>query len=203
MSVYFYFTVVPSQRSLLIWIKRNLRLFVYMFFLLDEIIITIYASLALSTMNQDYGADNCTRVNLHKVGFTAGRGVLLMFSKMHFLSCMAVMGVCNFSMAHYLLGHIKSITREGFTNSGIRSQLQIVISEFLQGLFFLISGFLYFMDSLKSLYSDLVFGPLLSLTFILLYMTGTTASLAICQAIFRQRVVDVWKVVMVPCGANV
>lgn len=197
-SIYFYFKIVPSQRALLIWIKRNLSLLVYLFFLLDEIIITIYSSLAILTMNQDNGADNCTSVNLH-IGFA--RGGIMIFGKLHFLSCMAIMGVCSFSMAHYLLGHIKSITREGFASAGIRNQLQIVISEFIQGMFFLISGFLYFMDSLSS--QDVIYGPLLSLTLILLYMTGITASLAVCQAVFRQRVADVWKVVVAPCSANV
>lgn len=204
MSIYFYINVVPSQRALLIWIKRNLRLLVYVFFLLDEILIAIYASMANSTMILDNDADNCTSVDLHNVGFAAASSVCVTFGKIHLLSCMAIMGVCNFSLAHYLHGHIKSITQEGFTSPGIRSQLQIVIYELLQGVFFLINGLLYFIDSLSFHYSEQFFlGPLLSLTFILLYMTGTMASLAICQAIFRQGAVDVWKVVTAPCSANV
>lgn len=204
MSVYFYIHVVPSQRALLIWIKRNLRLLVYVFFLLDEIIVAIHASLVNLTVTLDNGADNCTSVDLHKVGFSAASTVGLIFGKIHLLSCIAIMGVCNFSLALYLHGHIKSITQEGFTSSGIRSQLQIVIYEFLQGVFLLISGLLYFIDSFSFHYSKLLlFGPLLSLTFILLYMTGSMASLAICQAIFRQGAVAVWKGVTAPCSANV
>lgn len=207
MSIYAYVKVVPSKRALLIWIKRNLKSVVYLFFFSQEILITFEASLKISTMvlqSRIIEGNNSTSNGLRDSGLEAGGAVVLIFLKIHLLSCIAMIGMCNFSMAHYLLKHIKSITRGGFTTSGIHGQMRIVISEFFQGVFFLICSILYFMDTFSFQYSaHFFFGSLMSLTVALLYMTGTTASLFIGQAIFRQGAVGLWKWLTAPCCANI
>lgn len=207
MSIYAYVKVVPSKRALLIWIKRNIKSVVYLFFFSEELLITFEASLKISTMILEYRiveGGNSTSNGLHTSGLEASSAVVLIFLKIHLLSCIAMIGMCNFSMALYLLRHIKSITREGFTTSGINSQMRIVISEFFQGVFFWMCSILYFMDTFSFDYSlHFYFGSLMSLTVTLLYMTGTTASLFIGQVIFRQGAVGLWKWLTAPCCANI
>ena len=82
--------------------------------------------------------------------------------------------------------------------------MRIVVSELVQSVLFLICGTLSFADTFTFEYSKKIsFGPLMSLTFMLLYMTGTTASLATGQAIFRRGAADVWKALTAPCCASV
>ncbi|TWW80657.1 uncharacterized protein LOC130529740 [Takifugu flavidus] len=207
MSIYAYVKVVPSKRALLIWIKRNIKSVVYLFFFSQETLIIFEASLKISTLVLEYriieGA-NSTSNGLRDSGLEVGSAVVLIFLKVHLLSCIAMIGMCNFSMAHYLLKHIKSITREGFSTSGIHDQMQIVISEFFQGAFFLMCSILYFVDTFSFQYSShFFFGSLMALTITLLYMTGTTASLFIGQVIFRQGAVGLWKWLTAPCCANI
>lgn len=207
MSFYYYLQIVPSQRAVLIWIKRNIKSFVYTLFLLDEIIIAFSASLKVASMIPEcwaVSANNCTSSNPHAAGLTAAYTANLIFVNIHILFCMAIMGVCNFSMTHYLLRHIKSRTREGFAASGTQGQMRVAISESFQAVLFLICSGLYFADSFTFKYPETFsFSPSMSHTVALLYMTGTTASLATGQAIFRQGAVDVWKALTAPCCASV
>lgn len=147
-------------------------------------------------------ANNCTYNELHVAGLKATSTAVFTFVKIHLLWCMAIGGVCNLSMAYYLFRHIRSRTREGFAASGSQGQKQVAVSEFVQTVLFFICIMLYF--ALTFDYANqFIFGPLLYLTVLLLYMTGTTASLAIGQAIFRQGAVDVWKALTALCCASV
>lgn len=47
MTFYYYLQIVPSQRALLIWIKRNIKSFIYTIFPLDEIIMAFSAFLKI------------------------------------------------------------------------------------------------------------------------------------------------------------
>lgn len=204
MSFYYYVKIVPSQRGLLIWIKRNIKSFIYWTFLLHELIIAFSSSLnILSTVLESWvaSANNCTYNQLHVAGLKATSTAVFTFVKVHLLWCMAIGGVCNLSMAYYLFKHIRSRTLEGFAATGSQGQKQVAVSEFVQTVLFFICIMLYF--ALTFDYANqFIFGPLLYLTVLLLYMTGTTASLAIGQAIFRRGAVDVWKALTALCCAS-
>lgn len=207
MSFYYYLQIVPSQRALLIWIKRNIKSFIYVTFFLNEIIIVFNASLNFFPMIPDswvVTANNCTNIELGLVGLRGNSTAVFTFVKVHLLFCMVILGVCNFSMTHYLFRHIKLRSREGFSASGSQGQRRVAVSESLQAALFLICCVLYLVDALIFEYSkEFVFGPFVSLTVRLLYMTGITASLGAGQAIFRQGAVDVWKALTAPCRARV
>lgn len=203
MSFYCYVQIVPSQRPLLVWMKRNIKSFTYVTFLLNELVIAFSTSLNVFSVimeSWDVGAHNCTKNEHHMAGLLGTSTAVFPFVKIHVLFSMAITGVCNVSMARYLFRHIKSRTREGFAASGTQDQLRVAVSELTQALLFMICGMLYFVISFE--YSS-SFGPFVYLTVALLYMTGTTASLATGQAIFRQGAVDVWKVLTAPCCASV
>lgn len=203
MSLYCYMQIVPSQRALLVWLKRNIKSFIYGTFILNEIVIAFSASLNFLSVileSWDAGAHNCTKNVEPLVKPKGTTTAIFTFIKIHILVCMVIMTVCNFSMTCYLFRHIKSRTRKGFAASGTQGQIRVAISEVFQAVLFLICGMLYFVVSFE--YSS-AFGPLVYLTVVLLYMTGNTVSLATGQAMFRQGAVDVWKALTAPCCASV
>lgn len=203
LSFYYYIQVVPNLSAVLMWAKRNIKSFTYGIFLFNEIVIACGASLNFSAMYLQTctpGASNCTNHGVQEDVLMATSNLVLIFIKAHILWGMALTGVCNYSMGLYLLRHIKSLTREGFAASVVHGQLRVAVTGFLQGAFFLISGLFYFLDTLSFEYSEqFKFGPLMSLTFSILYVTGTTTSLALGQAIFRQGVADAWEALTAPC----
>ncbi|CAG09241.1 unnamed protein product [Tetraodon nigroviridis] len=141
MSFYYYVQIVPSQRALLIWIKRNIKSFIYVIFLFGEIFLAFSSFVNVLSVVLDswvVSANNCTNNELPVVGPTATDTVVSIFVRIHILCCMAIMGVCNFSMTHYLLRHIKSRTRQGFAAS--ETQMRVAISDLIQAVFFLICG---------------------------------------------------------------
>lgn len=202
-SLYCFMQIVPSQRALLVWLKRNIKSFTYGTFILNEIAITFSASLNMFSLileSWDVGAHNCTKNEESWVKLKGTTIATFTFTKIHIMFCMAIMAACNFSMTCYLFRHIKSRTRKGFAASGTQGQIRVAVSEVFQAVLFLICGLLYFVVSFE--YSR-GYGPLVYLTVSLLYMTGNTASLATGQAMFRQGAVDVWKALTAPCCASV
>lgn len=203
LSFYYYVQIVPNLNAVLMWTKRNIKSFTYGIFLYNEIVIACGASLNFSTMYLQTcfpSTSNCTDTTVQEDLLMATSNCVLTLIKVHILCGMALTGVCNCSMGLYLLRHIKSLTREGFAASIVHGQLRVAVTGFVQGAFFLISGLFYFLDTLSFEYSELFrFGPLMSLTFSIVYVTGTTVSLALGQALFRQGVADAWKALTAAC----
>lgn len=202
LSFYYYIQIVPSQRALLSWVKRNIRSFIYTAFLLDEIFIWLT------------GAMNTANIILH--GFTGTNGtqtepckseqdiinlVPFYIVKLRILCCLYIMTVSSFSTVQYLCRHIKSVAQGGFSTPGIQSQMRVAASGVFQGVLFFLYGTVYFIDSFTYRFcAQLYFGAWFSLTSTTLYISGTTVNLGIGQTAFRQRAADIWKALTALCG---
>lgn len=207
MSFYYYVQIVPSQRALLIWVKRHIRSFICMAFVFDEIFILV-CSVVTSGKNllQGFTCTNSTQTEHCNSEVDITNLVSFCMVKLRILCCLCVMTVCNFSVVRYLCRHIKSVAhfRVSKSTPGSQSQTRTAACGLFQGVLFLLYGTVYFIDSFTYKFSARsYFGSWFSLTATTLYMSGTTVTLGIGQAAFRQRAADVWKAFTALCGWSV
>lgn len=202
LSFYYYVQIVPSQRALLIWVKRHIGSFTCMAFLLEEIFIWLCSAVtSAKIILQGFTGTNGTQTERCKSELDITNLVTFCIVKLSILCCLCVMTVSSFSIVHYLRRHIKSVAQGGLPTSGIESQMRTAASGVFQGVLFLLYGTVYFIDSFTYKFSaHFYFNAGSSLTATMLYISGTTVSLGIGQAAFRRRAADVWKAFTALCG---
>lgn len=204
MSFYYYVQIVPSQRALLIWVKRHIRSFICVAFLFDEIFIWICSAMtSAKRLLQGFTCTNSTQTEHCNSELDITNLVSFWIVKLRILCCLCVMTVCNFSIVRYLCRHIKSVAhfRVSKSTPGSQSQMRTAACGLFQGVLFLLHGTFYFIDSFTYTFSaHSYFSAWFSLTATTLYMSGTTVTLGIGQAAFRQRAADVWKAFTALCG---
>uniref|UniRef100_A0A674MSW2 Taste receptor type 2 n=1 Tax=Takifugu rubripes TaxID=31033 RepID=A0A674MSW2_TAKRU len=189
MSIYAYVKVVPSKRALLIWIKRNIKSVVYLFFFSQETLIIFEASLKISTLVLDDTVFNKLPSHLIKLA----KATMIM-NEVYFVICLFIMSLSSLSTAIYLSRHLRRMASKVRSCSLFRSQVRVTVTGILQGaLYVLLSTWIlshYF-------FYDIAAGPaaymtLANITVINVYMMGTIVNLGVGQAVFRQRAVDLW-----------
>ena len=206
LNFYYYIQIVPSQRALLTWVKRNIRSVIYTVLLLDVVLFLFCAATyALNEIYRELTVVNSTRTEGHSDKLYFISEVNFYVVELHTLVCLFLMMFSSFSTAHYLHRHIRSVAKGGSSISSgrIRRQVGVTISGIFQGLLYFLYGTYYFFDSFLSLFSNhVIISGQISFTVTSLYITGTTVNLGIGQTMFRQRAADVWKALKAACGAN-
>ena len=206
LNFYYYIQIVPSQRALLTWVKRNIRSVIYTVLLLDVVLFLFCAATyALNEIYRELTVVNSTRTEGHSDKLYFISEVNFYVVKLHSLGCLFIMMFSSFSTAHYLHRHIRSVAKGGSSISSgrIRRQVGVTISGIFQGLLYFLYGTYYFFDSFFGQFSNhVIISGQISFTVTSLYITGTTVNLGIGQTMFRQRAADVWKALKAACGAN-
>lgn len=207
LSFCYYIQIVPSRRALFIWVKRNIKSFIYLVLLFDELVILF--SSAVNTTNAVHifwgvTAYNGTQNELFYDEIETISLVSFSIVKLHMLCCLGVMIVSNFSMVHYLHRHIKSVAQGNFVTPGIRGQKRVIIAALFQGALFWSYCTFYFIDSFSYRFSKYFYiDSSISVTCTSLYISGTTVSLALGQIIFRQKAADAWRALTALCSVGV
>ncbi|XP_071398434.1 taste receptor type 2 member 7-like [Centroberyx affinis] len=200
---FFYYTqIVPAQRAVFIWIKRNIKAIIYCILLADRVFSLF-----------DFTVMTLTRHTLDGFNrnFTTHRNVTLISSTSSFetklyhaydicsimimaqsLFCLCVMVGSSGATVIYLHRHIRRMIASGTPCPRLRSQMRVTITGIIQGVIYLLCAVfsLVHLFSLKN--SNSYFSECILHTVITLYMSGTTVNLGVGQAIFRRRAADVW-----------
>ncbi|CDQ61994.1 unnamed protein product [Oncorhynchus mykiss] len=200
---FFYYTqIVPAQRALFIWVKRNIKIIIYwglfvdrIFFLFD---LAVNTSLVYCFKDVE-GNDNITYTSTNDTvsGSTDGLyyTVLVCFycKVIYMFFCLCVMVGSSWVTVCYLYRHMKSMKESGstFSSPRLHSQMRVTITGILQGILYFLCA-LWIFISFFSINFSMVFNYTFFNTVISLYMFGTTVNLGIGQSVFRQRAADIW-----------
>ncbi|XP_035532837.1 uncharacterized protein LOC118339357 [Morone saxatilis] len=207
LNFYYYIQIVPSQRALVIWVKRNLRsitcvaLFLdAMFFCFDGVLNIVYL-----ITSSGFADINDTQTDDHIDELFFATHVCFFFIKVYIGICLCIMMVSSFSTAHYLYRHIRSVAQGGgyFSSPRRRSQMRVTITGLSQAVLYFLYATFYFFDEFTYMFSPQFYlSAWVSFTVTSLYLSGTTVNLGIGQTAFKQRAADVWKALKVLCGVG-
>lgn len=215
---FFYYTqIVPAQRAICIWIKKNIKPITYCIWLVEKmsnmfnvgafLIYDITVSnliLDMASFNSTFNYDiiylKMPPLQTH-VCVTA-----VSIVKAHFIFCLCVMAMSSGSTVIYLSKHMRRMVTNGqpLACPRFRSQVRVTVTGMLQGVLYVFCAmwtvYKYFSeDNLSGVNSGYT---LTHFTVINLYMTGTTFNLGAGQAVFRQRAADIWLRAVQCCKAR-
>ncbi|KAI3356134.1 hypothetical protein L3Q82_017391 [Scortum barcoo] len=208
LNFYYYIQIVPSQRALLIWVKRNIRSVISVALALDAMLFALSCAVVLAEMLMFSGfthVNGTWTVDRFDDLFITGQACLFAI-RIYMFICLCVMMVSSFSTVHYLHRHIQSVVHGGssFSTLRIQSQMRVTITGISQGVLYFLCTAYYFLDSGLSYFSQhFVFSVWINFTVTSLYISGTTINLGIGQATFRQRIVNMWKALRALAGIGV
>lgn len=212
---FFYNTqIVPAKRAASIWIKKNIKVVIYSIWLFEKILCAFYA-IVLTVVNvlfyfhAYYGPNHNSTWILYQSPFN-DLSFLVHFSdsfsivvSVHYYFCMCVMAASTTSTIVYLCKHMHRMTVNGqkVFSPQLRGQLRVTVTCVLQG----VLSMLCIVWSLKKsadqgisskAYAELQYDHFTSIH---MYMAGTTLNLGAGQAVFRQRVANLWRRALCCC----
>lgn len=206
LNFYYYIQIVPLQRAFLIWVKRNIKILMYMVLLFDGIIFLFYSVISTAdTFIHTITHVNGTLSEYWNDGLLQAINVCFIIVEVHTLLYLCIILVSSFSTALYLHRHIKTVTQGNIYSATIqmKSQIRVTITGIIQGvLFLLFATFTFLYSFTRKLSPHFYFSTGIHLTVSTIYISGTTVNLGIGQAIFRQKVADTWKAITSMCGVG-
>nr|BBE15829.1 taste type 2 receptor 201 [Cyprinus carpio] len=192
LNVCYYFQIVPVRRPFLIWMKKHIRLFVYLalfvdrLFFLTEFLVRVIWEVSAMNLNSTIHVNITSETTDLEIYILAH--VDFWIRCCYFLLCLGIMLASSSATVVYLWKHIKRMEENGSSFSALRKkqQMKVTILGIIQGvLFFLGSGWLMTEDLLS--YFAVVFdrrGHLIR-TVMALYSLGATILLGVGQSKFR------------------
>lgn len=198
LSVYYRIKIVPLHAAFFLWVKKNIKLVIYIALFQQEVLIHVFGVTTLvDAIVNDPNHCNGTLCELHIFSFTSWVHIM----KVYLLLCFVMMTLSNFSLVHYLRSHIKKVAQGNIVTQKTASQLRAANAAVFQGVIYIIFCIFYFLNGfMYTLSSSLIIGTWLSLTCGTLYVFGTTINLGIGQTVFRQRAVCIWRALSMHWG---
>uniref|UniRef100_A0A673XSJ5 Taste receptor type 2 n=1 Tax=Salmo trutta TaxID=8032 RepID=A0A673XSJ5_SALTR len=205
---FFYYTqIVPAQRALFTWVKRNIKSIIYwglfgdrMFFMFQFAVRAageFYSSGEGPTNSTGFTSTYSTPKDdaafLKDVLLDASTASLFL-EMIYVFFCLCVMVGSSCATVCYLHRHMKSMKESGspFSSPRLHSQMRVTIAGILQGIIFFFTAVWILIHYLSNVLSSTYFDDKTLYTVISLYMFGTTLNLGIGQVVFRERAADIW-----------
>ncbi|XP_036820925.1 uncharacterized protein LOC118944680 [Oncorhynchus mykiss] len=199
---FFYYTqIVPAQRALFIWVKRNIKIIIYWGLFVDRVLFMFDLASVIYYVTITEGNDNITYTSTNDTvsGSTDGlyyTDLVCFYSKMIYMFfCLCVMVGSSWVTVCYLHRHMKRMKESGspFSSPRLHSQMRVTITGILQGILYFLCALWIFLNIFSDNYpSSIKFDYNTYYTVISLYMFSTTVNLGIGQSVFRQRAADIW-----------
>lgn len=199
---FFYYTqIVPAQRALFIWIKKNIKpiifciiIFEKIFSFVDVTLVLLDASLVEFEFNTTFTKNQVIPVrdlisNSEDI-FTTLESI----KRFHFYSSFLVMMMSSSATVAYLCRHMQRMVANGehFSCPRFSSQVRVTITGIVQGLVYLSLAVWTEYTYIVSHYESTSIGPYIRSTVINFYMSAIGFNLGAGQAVFRQRAADIW-----------
>lgn len=204
LNLYYYIQIVPAQRALLTWVKKNITSVIYVALFFDRTVCLVTTTIDLAHLQccgQTY--INGTRSVCCSNGLRYVDSLCFYIIKVYICVCLFVMLASNLSTAHYLHRHMRRMAKFGdsFSAPKIQGQMRVTITGLLQGLLYFLYNIFYLADSCAYILSpDFYLGPWVSFTATTVYISASTVSLGVGQATFRRGAADAWKALKGLCG---
>ncbi|XP_073701184.1 uncharacterized protein [Garra rufa] len=194
LNVCYYLQIVPVRQTVLIWIKKHIRLFVYLALFVDRLLFLpeflgrciLYISAMNLNSTRDHVNNTSEKTNS---GFYVLSHIYFWIRCCYFLLCLGIMLASSSVTVVYLRTHIKRMEENNNFFSAVRKkqQMKVTIISIIQGvLYFLAAGWLmirelyaYFAVDFWDRRGHLIF------TVMALYSLGATILLGIGQTKFR------------------
>ncbi|XP_073329252.1 uncharacterized protein [Pagrus major] len=179
----YYTQIVPAQRALSKWIKKNIKPIIYN--ICDN-----------STVNETLSVQMPSTELQRNV-----LAIVILTFKVYFMFCLCVMVMSSGSTVVYLCKHMHRMAANGqpLTCPRVRSQVRVAITGLLQGA-------LYMFCSIWTVYNYFTVNnsgySIIDFTVINLYMMGSMFNLGVGQSVFRQRAEDIWLRAVQWCKAS-
>ncbi|XP_036430610.1 taste receptor type 2 member 1-like [Colossoma macropomum] len=185
LTVFYYCQIVPAQRSFFIWLKKNIRLFIYAALVLDK----FFFLFAFIVYIWHYIEIDLSKPKTFALSYAVNINFWLRL--VYFLLSLCVMLTSSCATVLYLRRHMKNMEESSRSSPHLHSQMRVTITGIVQTLlYFLCSVWLIISDSafeLTNSYFDADHYVLC--TVISLYSFGTNINLGVGQSIFRERIV--------------
>lgn len=200
LNVFYFSQIVPAQRALFIWLKSNIKLFIYCalafdwMFLLSNGILEIFISFQKeqntinSTINLQGNYTKPLKDSHYYVISLVSHAVELVYL---FMSLVVMTG-SGCATASYLRRHMENMKSN--MKSSLKSQLRVTVTGMVQTLLYGLCATWIFtsmltIDIFKTNFdeNDYIFYSITSF-----YSLGTCINLCVGQSLFRQRAVEMW-----------
>ncbi|CAL8388331.1 unnamed protein product [Gadus morhua 'NCC'] len=190
---YYYIMIVPSQRALFLWVKKNIKSIIYIVLILDRLFFLGVASFQVTLIVDHFRFPNGTEVFYNEIDI-----VWFSIVSTYKFIFICVMMISCFATAHYLNKHMKSLSASdgSLSSPRLHSQIRVTVAGILQGVLCFLCGIwnlVYVMIYYLSPY--FYFGSNITFTVVNLYISGTTVNLGVGQTLFREKAIHVWKAV--------
>ncbi|KAF7668527.1 hypothetical protein LDENG_00003100 [Lucifuga dentata] len=197
----FYCTqIVPAQKALFIWIKKNIKHIIYCIWIAERISCLSDLSAILVSDLIHRVSDNGT--TFHNVTMTHYDTTHLQnitdlsftVAVAYFLVCSCVMIGSIATTVVYLCRHVRRMAANGcpFTCPIIKNQVRVTVSGVLQGVVYLLCPGLILIKLIYGNFNKSIFiSGCFFYTVISFYMFSFTLNLGAAQAVFRQRTINI------------
>ncbi|XP_055071748.2 uncharacterized protein [Misgurnus anguillicaudatus] len=199
LNVFYYFQIVPTRQPFLIWVKKYIKLFIYLMMFFDRIFFLFGFILIFFPERVVIPTVNITGYYPHEVPYYLIRtdfGLRCFY----FLACLGIMVVSNTSTVLYLWRHVKRMQdSSSFSALQYQTQKRVAILSIAQTVlfFFFSAGLITYEFELRFYkYTPIShFDPSghILCSGLAFYSFGTTIILGVGQAKFRHRAADIWK----------
>ncbi|XP_036430709.1 taste receptor type 2 member 1-like [Colossoma macropomum] len=203
LNVFYYCQIVPAQHPFFIWLKKNIKVFIYSALIMDRMFFLYGFTVAVAYLVKQF--ESSTDKNTAFINNTTDPYMDVMFKTLlldfwlrliYFLLSLCVMLASSCATVLYLRRHMKSMQDSNSSFSfHLQKQMRVTMTGIIQAL-------LYFFCSASMVANEIlsfVIPPQYKLhehilcTIILLYSFGTAVNMSIGQSIFRQRAINVWE----------
>ncbi|KAJ0070126.1 hypothetical protein NL108_002441 [Boleophthalmus pectinirostris] len=195
LNFYYYIQIVPAQSALFHWVKRNIKSTIYVLLSID-VFVTIISRINIFV-------SYVTEISGFHLNKTAGTSDIKQSDRfsfcmimMHYTAMLCVTMMSSLSTVCYLHKHMKNIRKLGISISAtrLRSQMRVTITGMFQGVLFFFYVSYLLCNGFTAMFSDFFLGARITLTITSFFISGTTVTLGIGQNVFRQKIVDMYKV---------
>ncbi|KAG9271605.1 taste receptor type 2 member 114-like [Astyanax mexicanus] len=212
LNVFYYCQIVPAQRPVFIWVKKNIKSFIYFSLIVDKIYILLGLILNVtdtavyfSTFFKYIEIVNYTNVNpleMFATSIILSNIVIINFWIRFGLNLVnfCVMSAASCATVLYLWKHIKSMKDGSSTISSphLKKQMRVTITGIAQAVLYFLCAIWTSLDALFRIKLPIVFDMdrHILCTVICFYSFGTTINVCVGQTMLRQRVVHLQKKIL-------
>ena len=205
LNVCYCFQIIPVQRPYLIWLRRNIRIFMYPALIINAVVCLLGMSvnIAGTEINLNYNTTGqTTDWTKLRIAWKAGFWMTL---SLFCLSLCVMLASCCVTVV-FLWRHMKNMEMSRGSSSHRQRQITAtIISIAVQAVLHVVCSALVVIDliiiDISPWYFDMKCNMLC--TVISLYSFGTSINMACSQSLFRQRAVRVWQKLFRPHTSSV
>ncbi|KAI5107320.1 taste receptor, type 2, member 201, tandem duplicate 1, partial [Silurus meridionalis] len=204
LNVFYYCQIVPAQCSVFIFLKRNIRIFIYSSIIAEKIFFLLgfsgrveYIVLCQQQLNTASNTTPWHEIRAKMMKLDDFLAVEVWLQCAYLLLCLFVMLTSSCVTILYLQKHMDRMkeSSSSFSSPCLQKQMRVTITGVLQTfIYFLCLTWMIVRELLQLIfYEDIDNSSFISCTIICFYSFGTTFNLGVGQQIFRQHAFKGWQ----------